>query len=140
MKFARRQQQATDINLTPLIDVVFILLIFFMVSTTYTRPPLLLDLPVSSLLSGPGRASQVEIAITSEGNYLVNGMPLADREVATLGAAIEAASGGTSGDNRPSHLMISADAASSHQAVVTVMSLAKEMGFTQLQLSTRPSD
>ena len=136
MKFARRQQQATDINLTPLIDVVFILLIFFMVSTTYTRPPLLLDLPVSSLLSGPGRASQVEIAITSEGNYLVNGMPLADREVATLGAAIEAASG----DNRPSHLMISADAASSHQAVVTVMSLAKEMGFTQLQLSTRPSD
>ncbi len=137
MKFARRQRQEAEINLTPLIDVVFLLLIFFMVSTTFTRQThLLINLPVSSLLANTDRMNQIEITITRQGDYAVNGVPLVDRDAATLSAAIEVASHG----DESIRMVISADAASPHQALVTAMSLARELGFTQLQLTTTPPD
>ncbi len=145
MKFARRQRVAADINLTPLIDVVFLLLIFFMVTTTFTRQTQLsIDLPVSGLQTPPETASQIEIAITREGQYAVNGTKLVNERALvngtnlvnqeTLRSAIAALS---NGDNR---MTITADAATPHQAVVTAMDVAGQLGFTSLSLTTVAND
>jgi len=133
VKFARRTRQEVDVNLTPLIDVVFLLLIFFMVSTTFTREThLSIDLPEAGSAADPVADQTLEVSITREGNYTINGVSLLNNSAAALKAAIEESSEGDS--SVP--MVITADSATPHQAVVTALDVAGKLGFSQLRITT----
>lgn len=134
MKFARRVRAEVEVNLTPLIDVVFLLLIFFMVSTTFTKEThLSIDLPEAS--GDPARIApeQIEVSITQQGDITVNGTALVNNGLETLKSALEKVS---EGDNTMP-LIITADAATPHQSVVNAMDAAGQLGFIQLSITTK---
>lgn len=133
MKFRRQARQDLSVNLTPLIDVVFLLLIFFMVSTTFTRETQLsVDLPEATGLQRDEVDRQVEILIDEQGQYRVNGRPLLDTRLRTLQAAMYEVSQG----DTTLPLVISADAEAAHQAVVRAMDAAGQMGFSRLSIAS----
>ncbi len=138
MKFRRPAQDSLEINLTPLIDCLLFLIIFFLLSTTFLRPSKLqISLPeASGDTSTPVPARSIEVAVSAAGNYAVNGQVLASTQPTSLRSAIEKASAG----ERELPFMISADSNTPHQAVVTVMDVAGQMGFQSLSISTRQSD
>ena len=134
MKFARRARSEVEINLTPLIDVVFLLLIFFMVSTTFTKEThLSIDLPEAS--GEPARITEqkIEVSISRVGDYAINDVALLKSNLESLKVAIEKV---TNGDNAIP-MIITADANTSHQAVVTAMDAVGQLGFVQLSITTR---
>jgi biopolymer transport protein ExbD len=137
VKFRRQRTEDDGINLTPLIDVVFLLLIFFMVSTTFTkRTQLTVDLPeaVGEQNSEPPR--QIEILIAADGSYAVNDQVLVNNKAETLKTAISKVS---EGDNKIP-LVITADAKTPHEAVVQAMDAAGQLGFAHLSITTRQPD
>ncbi|MDP1521150.1 ExbD/TolR family protein [Porticoccus litoralis] len=137
MKFRRQRKNDQGVNLTPLIDVVFLLLIFFMVSTTFTKEShLVLDLPEADGKIEETPAQQIEVLIGREGDYSINGKPLINRQIETLMKALDEVSQGNS--NTP--LTITADANTTHQAVVTAMDAAGRMGFVHLKITTKQPD
>lgn len=122
------------INLTPLIDVVFLLLIFFMVSTTFTKEThLSVDLPEAVGEQSTELPEQIEILINSDGSYSVNGMALVNDKAVTLKSALEKTAEG----NNELPLVITADAKTPHQAVVQAMDVAGQLGFARLSITTR---
>jgi biopolymer transport protein ExbD len=134
VKFRRSTRPEDSVNLTPLIDVVFLLLIFFMVSTTFTRETeLSVNLPEASAEPREDRPEQLEVLIDVEGRYAVNGRLLVNDRLETLVAALREESGGDL--TRP--LVISADARTPHQAVVRAMEAAGNAGLVQLSIATR---
>lgn len=135
MKFRRQSPEEVSLNLTPLIDVVFLLLIFFMVSTTFTKETqLAIDLPeASGEQSASVEKTQVEITISREGYYAVNGQSLVNSSLDTLKNALAKVSEGDS--NLP--LTITADAKTPYQSVVTAMDAAGQLGFANLSMTTR---
>ncbi len=134
MKFARRARQEVEVNLTPLIDVVFLLLIFFMVSTTFTKEThLSIDLPEASPQASRVSDMQIEITITKQGDFAINGVALVNREESTLKAAIEKVSEG----DTAIPMIITADSATPHQSVVTTLDIAGQLGFNQLSITTQ---
>lgn len=134
MHFRRQPRENDSINLTPLIDVVFLLLIFFMVSTTFTKEThLSIDLPEAEGEPAVEADAPLDILITAEGEYSVNGRSLVNRQIVTLKSALEKAS---DGDNqRP--LIITADARAPHESVVRAMDAAGQLGFVHLSITTR---
>ena len=137
MKFSRRARQEVEVNLTPLIDVVFLLLIFFMVSTTFTKEThLSIDLPESSSQSNRVADLQIEILITREGDFAINGVALANREQRTLRAAI----GKISEGDTAIPMVITADSATPHQSVITALDVAGQLGFSRLSITTTLTD
>jgi biopolymer transport protein ExbD len=136
VKFARRTRAEVEVNLTPLIDVVFLLLIFFMVSTTFTKETQIsIDLPEAS--ADPTRIAekQIEISITSTGKFAINEVALLKSNLENLKSAIEKVSGG---DNTIP-MIITADASTPHQSVVTAMDAAGQLGFVKLSITTKNS-
>jgi biopolymer transport protein ExbD len=134
LKFRRQRLDDVSINLTPLIDVVFLLLIFFMVSTTFTRETQLsIDLPEASGPIKQAPEEQIEILIDESGRYRVNGQGLVDGRMRTLQAAIYKLSAG----DTTLPLVITADAQAAHQDVVRAMDAAGQMGFVHLSITTR---
>jgi len=137
LKFQRHQTDEINVNLTPLIDVVFLLLIFFMVSTTFTRETQLeVDLPQADNSAEVTQQRPLEVVITSAGEFRVNGEGLVNSQARTLRMALAKAAG----DNYSQPLTISADAQTPHQAVVTAMDVAGGLGFTKLSITTRESE
>ena len=138
MKFRRQRREQVGINLTPLIDVVFLLLIFFMVSTTFTRETQLsIDLPEAEGKAAQEAEEQIEILIDESGRYRVNGRGLVDGRLRTLQAAIYKISAG----DTTLPMMITADAQAAHEDVVRAMDAAGQMGFVHLSITTRqPSE
>ncbi|WP_439101666.1 ExbD/TolR family protein [Congregibacter sp.] len=133
MKFRRQSREELNVNLTPLIDVVFLLLIFFMVSTTFTRETQLsVDLPEATGLVRDEVEQQVEILIDEQGNYRVNGNALVDTSMRTLQAAVYKVSEG----DTTLPLVISADAQAAHESVVKAMDAAGQMGFSRLSIAS----
>ena len=127
-------KESADINLTPLIDVVFLLLIFFMVSTTVNRDSeLSIELPAASAEAQARRPDSIEVAIDATGRYYVNGRQLLNTQSKTLRRALTTAAG----ENATPPIIISADANTPHQAVVQVMDAARELGFLRLTFATR---
>ncbi len=129
MRFHRARRDPVEVNLTPLIDVVFLLLIFFMVSTTFeTRQALELELPES--VSGvAAEVSPVTLVITEAGAYRLN-----DRELtsAQLGEALAQ----EAEQARDQGLVVEADARARHAAVVRALNLAGTLGIRQVRLAT----
>ncbi|QEQ96404.1 ExbD/TolR family protein [Neptunomonas concharum] len=136
MKFQRQQREEVNVNLTPLIDVVFLLLIFFMVSTTFTKEShLVIDLPeASDAAPSEDLPTMIEVVIDEEGNYSVNGQALVNTQEKTLRQAINLQVKDQS-DKPP--LIITADAKTPHQAVVTAMDVSGQLGFEKLSITTK---
>ena len=135
MKFRRKPRETVDINLASLIDVVFILLLFFVVTTTFTRETQLrVDLPeaVSGSPSEEQNSKQLDIAISADGVFSVNNQLLPKNDLTSLMEALQKESGG---DTRLP-LAISADGKTQHQAVITAMDAAGKLGFTHLRRTT----
>ncbi|WP_372862040.1 ExbD/TolR family protein [Spongiibacter sp.] len=137
MKFRRQRIDDGGVNLTPLIDVVFLLLIFFMVSTTFTKESRLqLQLPTADGEPVVEDAEAIEIVIDARGRFQVNERALGDGGLEALLRAMQTAAGGDT--MRP--VIITADANSPHQSVVTAMDAAGRLGFVQLSITTQESD
>ena len=137
MKFHRRRRADNGINLTPLIDVVFLLLIFFMVTTTFTKETrLLIDLPEADGEVADNSSAPLELVIAKDGSYAVNGQNLINRDIKTIMAALKDAAAG----NTDIPLVITADAEATHQAVITAMDAAGRLGFSQLNIATQQAE
>jgi biopolymer transport protein ExbD len=135
VNFRRKKPDEASVNLTPLIDVVFLLLIFFMVSTTFTRETQLkLDLPqaASGQQVDSAETQQIELVISATGDIAINQKALAAPSMDTLKTALQRES---AGDNSLP-LIITADAQTPHQAVIMAMDAAGQLGFTRLRLTT----
>ncbi|HUE94915.1 biopolymer transporter ExbD [Pseudomonas sp.] len=135
MKFRRKPRENVEINLASLIDVVFILLLFFVVTTTFTRETQLkVDLPEAASGTPPEQTElkQLEVLIAADGSYSLNAKALLKSDLDSLMAALRKES---EGDNSLP-LIISADAQTPHQAVITAMDAAGKLGFAHLRITT----
>ena len=134
MKFKRQRVDEGGVNLTPLIDVVFLLLIFFMVSTTFTKESRLnLELPSAQGEPAIQESVVLEVVVDAAGHYRVNERPLAVNTVEALMIAMRDAAA----NHSDIPVIITADAKSPHQSVITAMDAAGRLGFAKLSLSTQ---
>jgi len=138
VKLQHYSTEEPTVDLTSLIDVVFLLLIFFMVSTTFERQALLkVDLPEASEVEDRTEQPEtLELVIDSEGRMYLNDRRLVDSEDRTLRAAIEEAVG----MERSVPLILRADRQTPHHFVVTAMDVAAQLGFTNLSIATDRAD
>jgi biopolymer transport protein ExbD len=134
MRLSLRAKMQPEVNLTSLIDVVLLLLIFFMVSTSFVKESTItINLPeVDGSTVVVETPEQIEIMITETGTYLVNGRELINNRPETLRNAIQKISDG----NTDLPLTISADASAKHQDVVTAMDVAGRLGFVRINIAT----
>ena len=134
MNFRKRTGEELTIDLTSLIDVVFILLLFFMVSTTFERPASMkITLPEASAEAElPDPAERLELVIDKEGKMYLNDQELVDDRQETLIAAFTQ----EVGDNRKVPLVLRADRETPHHFVVSAMDVAAQLGFTDLSIAT----
>jgi len=129
MNFRHKKPEELDVNVTPLIDVVFLLLIFFMVSTTFDRQSELnIELPEASGEISESDKVEIEIFIASGGNFTINGNEIINTQIDTLLRAMREAAGN---DSDP-RIIIAADKSATHQAVMTAMDAARQMGFVHI--------
>ncbi len=133
MKFHRAgNEEDPHINLTPLIDVVFLLLIFFMVSTTFdTTSQLKIRLPEASEREQQSPPRQISLLINADGRFFVNSRELVNSKSATLKAALERTMGG---EKLP--ILIQSDAGSPVQSLVTAMDVVGQLGLVQVSIAT----
>ena len=133
MNFQKKDEEEVGVNMTPLIDVVFILLLFFMVTTTFNRhSELRIDLPEASSESQPEQQKQLEIAIDATGTYYVNGTQMINTKAETLLLALRNAIG----NDKEVPVSIRADAKTPHQSVITAMDAASKLGLTKMSIAT----
>ena len=133
MKFKREPREELELNLTPLIDVVFLLLIFFMVSTTFQKESeISLQLPRATDSDESSPQDRIEIVISAAGRYFINEQELVKSDVASLQNALFKVSGG----KRDIPLTIRADAQAPHQSVVTAMDAAGQLGMLRMSIAT----
>ena len=134
MNLQVRARAEPEVNLTSLIDVVLLLLIFFMVSTSFVKQSQIsISLPAADSASVVEELpEQIEIMITEQGTYLVNGRELINSRPETIRNALQKITGGNT--NLP--LTISADARARHQHVVTAMDVAGKLGFVRISIAT----
>ncbi|QQD21401.1 ExbD/TolR family protein [Venatoribacter cucullus] len=134
MNFKRQNREEVAVNLTPLIDIVFLLLIFFMVSTTFTKENhLSIDLPEASSEQRTVAPQAIEILISASGEYSINDQALINHQLDTLKRGLQKALG----DNRTAPVIITADARTPHEAVVRAMDAAGQLGLVNLSITTR---
>jgi biopolymer transport protein ExbD len=134
LKFQRKQREEVELNMTSLIDVVLLLLIFFMMSTKFIDEGRLhVRLPAAGVQPDQSSLKEtVEIEVTAEGNYRVGGRDLVNHSPDTLATALARATNG----NRAQPLTIRADARAVHQSVVTAMDVAGRLGYRQINIAT----
>ena len=126
------------VEVTPLIDVVFLLLIFFMVSTTFIRDAALaVDLPEAEGVRMDREAGDIEVRVGAAGDYAVNGKPLTRNGPQTLLRALRDAQRDTQTASSDARVVVAADAAARHDAVVHVLDAAKRLGLTRIRILTQ---
>jgi biopolymer transport protein ExbD len=134
MRLQSRSRDEPEINVISLVDVLLVLVLFFMVSTSFMRESeISLQLPEATTdrnIDVPRDA--LEITVTQSGSYLVNGRELVNNERRTLRAAIER----LVGEKRDMPVFIRADATATHQAVITAMDVAGQLGFVKINIAT----
>ena len=134
MKFKRQIREDLNINITPLIDVVFLLLIFFMVTTTFTRETrLMVSLPEAEATPAEALPDQIEITVSRNGSYTINGRTLVNTGIDTLKRGLEE----IAANDRSIAILLIADAEATHQSVVTAMDGIGQMGFSRLSIATQ---
>jgi biopolymer transport protein ExbD len=134
LKLQNRVKEEPNVDLTSLIDVVFLLLLFFMVSTTFDHPSALsVDLPEASAVDTPlDVPERLELVIDSAGVMFLNDRKLIDSDERTIKAAFKEASAG----DYDQPLILRADRETPHHFVVTVMDVAAQLGFSNLSIAT----
>lgn len=137
MNLRPRRQEEVDVNITPLIDVVFLLLIFFMVSTSFIKESeIKLDLPQASATQAPEDTETITVSIDAKGRYFVNDKALINQQAETLERAIKDAVA----DLQNPILVIDGDKAMAYQSFVTVLDVAKKLDYLKVSIATeRPS-
>ena len=129
-----RKREDPEINLIPFIDVLLVVLIFLMLTTTYSKfTEMQLRLPTADADAQRNYPKEVIVAVSSDGRYSINRTILPDRSVETVAAALTAASSA----NKDSVVVISADASAAHQSVITVMEAARRAGLMQITFATQ---
>ena len=138
MNFSPRPKNEPEINLIPFIDVLLVILIFLMLTTTYSKfTELQLTLPVADAEQLRERPKEIIVAVAADGRYAVNKAALdAGPSLDALASALRAAAQTGAGGN-DSVVIISADATAPHQSVVTVMEAARRVGLTQITFATQ---
>ena len=133
-----RTSEEPTVDLTSLIDVVFLLLLFFMVSTTFERQALMkVELPEASAVEERSEIPEgLELVIDSEGNMYLNDQRLIDSQARTIRAAMQQ----EAGENRDIPLILRADRQTPHHHVVTAMDIAAQLGFRNLSIATDRAD
>ena len=136
MNFRPRAKEEPEINLIPFIDVLLVILIFLMLTTTYSRfTEMQLKLPVADTEAQRDYPKEVIVAVSADGRYMVNKQPVEGRGPEALATALtEAAKAG-----KDSVVIITADATATHQSVITVMEAARRVGLTQITFATQSS-
>jgi biopolymer transport protein ExbD len=130
-----REKEPLEINLVPLIDVMMVILIFLMITTTYSKyTELQINLPTADAEKQPERPSEIAVLVNAQGQYVVNRQPVAFRSVEQLAEELRRAGGGSA---REPVVVISADAAATHQAVVRVMEAARMAGLGQITFTAQ---
>ncbi len=136
MNFRPRQKEEPEINLIPFIDVLLVILIFLMLTTTYSKfTEMQLTLPVADTEQMRDRPKEIIVAVAADGRYAVNKMVVNGKGVDSMASVLRNAAKGQSG----SIIVISADATATHQAVITVMEAARRAGLTQITFATQSS-
>jgi biopolymer transport protein ExbD len=135
MNFRRqRRPEEPEINLIPFIDVLLVVLIFLMLSTTYSKfTELQITLPVANADRARDRPHEIIVAVAADGRYAVNRKPVEGRSVELLAAELGAAAAGQS----DMVVIVSADAAAAHQSVINVMDAARRAGLPRLTFATQ---
>ena len=134
MHFSHGSKEEPEINLIPFIDVLLVVLIFLMLSTTYSKfTEMQLRLPVADVEAQRDYPKEVIVAVSADGRYSINKTQLPDRSVETVAAALSAAANG----GKDSVVIISADANAAHQSVITVMEGARRAGLMQITFATQ---
>ncbi|MES2412730.1 MAG: biopolymer transporter ExbD [Pseudomonadota bacterium] len=134
MNFRQGSRDEPEINLIPFIDVLLVVLIFLMLSTTYSKfTEMQIKLPVADIDQQRDYPKEVIVAVASDGRYMVNKTPVEGRSLEILGAALVLAAKA----GKESVIIISADASATHQAVIAVMEAARRNGFTQITFATQ---
>lgn len=135
MNFQRgRKRDDPEINLIPLIDVLLVILIFLMVTTTYARfSELKINLPTSGAEQTPNKPKQIEVTVDANGNYQIDETTLAQASVEKLAESLKRAAGS---DTEPV-VVINADAKATHQSVINVMEAARQVGMSRITFATQ---
>lgn len=136
MNFRPRPKDEPEINLIPFIDVLLVVLIFLMLTTTYSKfTEMQLKLPVADTEASRDYPREVIVAVSADGRYMVNKQPVTGRGPEVLAEAlVQAAKAG-----KDSVVIISADATATHQSVISVMEAARRVGLTQITFATQSS-
>jgi len=136
MNFRKRTNEEPEINLIPFIDVLLVVLIFLMLSTTYSKfTEMQIVLPAADTEAQKDYPKELIVAIAADGNLSVNRTPLVSRTLDSIAAALtDAAKGG-----KDSVVVISADASAKHQSVITVMEAARRAGLNHITFATQTS-
>jgi biopolymer transport protein ExbD len=139
MQFRSRQRrEEPEINLIPLIDVLLVILIFLMITTTYSRfTELQIQLPTADAERARQLPQEIVVSVSSRGVYSVNRQVLEQKDVTSLADQLRAASGAGAGSSQPPVVIVNADAQATHQAVVNVMEAARLAGLSRLTFATQ---
>ena len=133
MRLQVKRADDFELNLISLVDVVLLLVIFFMLSTTFVQEGRLrVELPEAGRAAAERAVNPIVITISTQGSYRVNDRALVNNERATLSAALRQ----VAGESKGQPVTIRADARSTHQSVVTAMDVAARLGFTQVNIAT----
>lgn len=137
----RKTRDEPEINLIPFIDVLLVILIFLMLTTTYSKfTELQLTLPVADAEQQRDHPKEIIVAVAADGRYAVNKAAIdAGPSLDALASALRAAAAQTGAAGNDSVVIISADATAPHQSVVTVMEAARRVGLTQITFATQSS-
>ena len=135
MNFQRgREKEPLEINLVPLIDVMMVILIFLMITTTYSKyTELQINLPTADAAKQLERVNEVTVLVSAQGQYVINREPVPYRSVEQMADELKRAAGGM----KEPVVVISADAAATHQAVIRVMEASRQAGLSQITFTTQ---
>lgn len=135
MNFQRgKRDEELEMNLVPLIDVLLVIIIFLIVSATFSKTnELEINLPTAEANAAQEKPLSIEVGVDAEGKYTVDGKVLSDSTVATISAALKVA---VNGRKEPT-IIINADAKSTHQSVVDVMEASRSAGYTHITFATQ---
>lgn len=135
MNFQRgKKHEELEINFIPLIDVLLVIIIFLIVSATFSRTnELQINLPTAEANAPQEKPLMIDVAVDATGKYLINGKSLGDNSVTAISVALQAAVG----DGRDPTIVINADANSTHQSVVNVMEASRVAGYTHITFATQ---
>ncbi len=136
MNFQRgRPREEPEINLIPMIDVLLVILIFLMITTTYSKfAGLEINLPTADTQASQDQPTEINVVVTVQGDVLINKAPVGSRDVDAIAAALQRAAGGAA---KEPVVIINADAKATHQSVIDVMQAAQHAGLTHISFATQ---